>query len=158
MRALAAAASTLVALAILAGCGEDAEGERQVEIPIKVSEPEVERVVEGVVDGDPAPEANCAAPTNCAISYEVDALVGFDTDRELLDKQRRVWEALFSDPRFEDGTITLRGPVTTAGGKERISEILRVSCTRSAAKQIDWGAVEPEGFKSLCEWDELVRF
>lgn len=119
---------------------------------------ELKESIMAAIDTDDTPSVLCAGQTNCGVTYEIEELAGIDTDEELLNAQRDVWEAMFADPKFQSGFIELEGQVETAGGKSLTEPILRVRCSRAAARQIDWSNVRPEGFKQLCRWEELVNF
>lgn len=118
---------------------------------------ELEDSVKDVVD---SAEVACGffggGRVTCGVTYEIDDLVGIDTDEELLNAQRDVWETLFANPRFKEGFVELEAPVETVGGKESVASVLRVRCNRAAARQIDWDNVQSDGMKQLCQWDQLI--
>lgn len=136
----------------MGGCGGPSAGD----VDITVSAAAIEDVVEEAIDESPEPVAACDGRRSCDVTYTIPELVGIDTDLELLEQQRVVWAALFSDPMFDEGTITLRAPVVSVGGQESTDDVLRVRCDKAAARQIDWEAVDADGLKTLCAWQELV--
>lgn len=158
-----------VVFAVIAG-KEDDKGTKAAKEPSlrladdnsgPVTDAEAVRIVEeNFDDATPNTDASCYPRAGtCDITYYMGDILGlFDTSRELVDKQRDVWAALFDHPRFKKGTITLRGEVVTVGGKEKVADTLKVTCDRWAAKQINWNNVDADGLKTLCSWTELVSF
>lgn len=71
--------------------------------------------------------------------------------------QKDVWKAIFADRRIREGTLLMTGDVVSVGGKESVEPILKVSCDRQAADQIDWDNVDLDGIKTLCNYHELVN-
>ena len=63
---------------------------------------------------------------------------GLVNDSELILPTRQIWKALFTDPQFQNGTITVSGPTKSVGGKSGISPLFTLPCDREAASQIDW--------------------
>lgn len=99
----------------------------------------------------------CRGRSSCQIQINADETV-FDSEGELLDGQRPLWKALFSDPKFRAGTIDEWDSVTTVGGKNKQGDVLSLRCTRAAARQIDWDNVDAHGLKVLCDYVPLVKF
>jgi hypothetical protein len=69
---------------------------------------------------------------------------------ELTESVTKIFKALFSDGGLQQVTVTSWIDVETVGGKLRKWPALRVICGRSAAEQIDWERVTPDGLKQLC--------
>ena len=74
---------------------------------------------------------------------------------ELTESVTKIFKALFSDRRLQQATVTSWIDVETVGGKLRKWPALRVMCERSAAEQIDWERVTPDGLKQLCDVSTL---
>jgi serine/threonine-protein kinase len=66
---------------------------------------------------------------------------------------------MFTDPQFQNGTITVSGPVKTTRGKEtkETSVLFTLSCDRGAASQIDWNNVDAKGLTTLCNYTRQVE-
>jgi hypothetical protein len=69
---------------------------------------------------------------------------------ELTESVTKIFKALFSDRGLQQATVTSWIDVETVGGKLRKWPALRVMCGRSAAEQINWERVTPNGLKQLC--------
>jgi DNA-binding beta-propeller fold protein YncE len=106
---------------------------------------------------DGRPTVDCSGETRCTIAYTVHQPVGFLTDVELVLPTRQVWKAMFTDPQFRNGTITVSGPAknTIRGKVARV--LFTLSCDRHAASQIDWDNVEVKSLKSLCDFNRQVE-
>lgn len=148
----------IVVAGLIGGPDEDSDesGGSSQQGPFHASPAAIEDLVNDEVDGDPEPQVTCAGPSHCEITYEIEELLGLDTELELLEEQRAVWQTLFTDAKLDSAVITLRAPVTTVGGKRHIDEVLTVSCNRRAADRIAWNRVDPDGVKALCNWVQLV--
>jgi hypothetical protein len=116
--------------------------------------------IRGAVPHDTAPEVSCFGQTNCGVTYKIEGEAGLPNfEYTLVEEQAPVWEAMFSNPKFQGGFIQLEAAVQSAGGKELgIQPILRVRCDRAADREIDWQNIELEGLKQLCRWTELIKF
>jgi hypothetical protein len=68
-----------------------------------------------------------------------------------------VWKALFADPAFQSGTITVSGPVTSVGGKSSTDIYYSLTCDRKAAAQIDWDKVDGNGLRTLCAYSPKIK-
>jgi serine/threonine-protein kinase len=106
--------------------------------------------------GDGPPTVECSGETRCTIAYTVQEPVGFINEVELVLPTRQMWKALFTDPHFQSGTITVSGPAKTMRGKDT-SVLFTLSCDRSAASQIDWNIVDAKGLKTLCNYTRQVE-
>lgn len=107
-------------------------------------------------DGGQVRDAICTRGS-CTVVYDAGEILGIDSERELLDQQRGIFRRLFSGRAIRSVLLVAWGKVTTVGGKEQAAPILRVRCTRSAADQIDWGNVDVDGIKALCDWTPMVK-
>jgi hypothetical protein len=106
-----------------------------------------------------SPVVNCTGETTCTISYTLqapnNALVNthvYAEDEQIILPTRQMWKAMFTDPQFQSGTITVSGPVNTLGGKTETSIYYTLTCDRSAASQIDWNNVDGNGLRKLCSY------
>ena len=70
---------------------------------------------------------------------------------ELTESITKVFNALFSDRHIQQATVNSWIDVETVGSKLRKWPALRVMCNRTAAEQIDWERVTPDGLKKLCD-------
>jgi hypothetical protein len=71
---------------------------------------------------------------------------------QLITPTAQMWKALFNDPQFQSGTITVRGPVTTAADKAETAIYFTLTCDRAAASKIDWDAVDGHGIRTQCDY------
>jgi hypothetical protein len=107
-----------------------------------VSNEAVAQVVHNAIAGysgatpmDGSPVVNCTGETTCTIAYTLresaGALWGSSddaADSQLLLPTRQMWKAMFTDPQFQSGTISVSGPVTTIGGKSKTDLLFTLSC------------------------------
>ncbi len=105
---------------------------------------------------DGPPTVDCLGETRCTIAYTVQEPVGWINDVELMLPTRQVWKAMFTDPQFQSGTITVSGPAQTMRGKEK-SVFFTLSCDRGAASQIDWNNIDAQGLKTLCNYTQQIE-
>jgi streptogramin lyase len=105
-------------------------------------------------DGSPA--VDCSGETRCTIAYTVQEPVGFINEVELVLPTRQIWKAMFTDPKFREGTITVSGPERTRREKET-SVLFTLSCDRGAASQINWDNVDAKGIKTICNYTRQVE-
>lgn len=106
---------------------------------------------------DGVPGATCTDEIRCNITYTVQEPVDSDYDLELVLPTRQIWKTLFTDPRFQGGTITVDGPTTSIGGKKSTSDLYSLTCDRRAAQQIDWDNVDGDGLRQLCGYWPQVK-
>ena len=59
---------------------------------------------------DGPPTVDCLGETRCTIAYTVQEPVGLINEVELMLPTRQIWKAMFTDPQFQNGTITVSGP------------------------------------------------
>lgn len=121
--------------------------------------------------GTPGPVL-CNGRASCTITYHTatskSGLIPFTTrspeslQRSLFIEVSDLYKHLFGDPLFQSGTITILGDLVTAGGKDVVGPVLKVTCTRSDANQIDWDNLPftnyGEGLKSICDYSQYVNF
>jgi serine/threonine-protein kinase len=105
---------------------------------------------------DGTPTVDCSRKTRCTIAYTVQEPVGFLNEVEVILPTRQIWKAMFTDPQFQNGTITVSGPVLTKRGKET-SVLFTLSCDRGAASQIDWNNVDAKDLTHLCNYTRQVE-
>jgi hypothetical protein len=132
-----------------------------------VSNDAVLQVVHDAITGDQdatplngSPVVDCTGERNCTIAYTVQQPMGglWDkADLQLVEPTRQIWKALFTDPRFQSGTIRVRGPVTTTGGKAETGAYYLLTCDRDAASHIDWNNVDGKGIRILCDYQAQTR-
>jgi len=104
---------------------------------------------------DGSPTVDCSGATTCAIAYRVKDWVGYAKNVELLLPTRQMWKAMFADPNFQRGTITVSAPTETLSGKA-VTPLVSVSCARGAASRVDWNAVDAQGLKDACDYTEQI--
>ena len=138
-----------------------------------VSNDAVSRVVHDAIAGDHSatplngsPVVDCTGERNCTIAYTVQRPLGGPWDKEdkegvadlqLVEPTRQIWKALFTDPQFQSGTIRVRGPITTIGGKAETGAYYLLTCDRDAASHIDWNNVDGKGIRTLCDYQAQTR-
>jgi sugar lactone lactonase YvrE len=105
---------------------------------------------------DGRPKVDCLGETRCTIAYTVQPPVGFLSDVELVLPTRQMWKAMFTDPQFQNGTITVSSPVKTKRGNDT-QVLFTLSCDRGAASQIDWNNVDAKGLLALCNYTRQVE-
>jgi DNA-binding beta-propeller fold protein YncE len=108
---------------------------------------------------DGTPTVDCSHQTRCTIAYTVQEPVGFLNEVELILPTRQIWKAMFTDPQFQNGTITVSGPVKTTRGKEtkETSVLFTLSCDRGAASKIDWNNAAASDLTTLCNYTRQVE-
>lgn len=118
---------------------------------------------------------NCINRTTCTIGYMEDPTGSLfeelfesndepedaaQTERAFFDSMAKLFKTLFKDRRLQSATLVAHGGVISPGGKESTAPIMRMTCTRSAHRQINWDRIayeRPDGFKQLCRHELLVR-
>jgi hypothetical protein len=63
-----------------------------------------------------------------------------------------MWKALFADPQFQSGTVTVRGPVNTSDSHGETAIYFTLTCDRADAAKIDWGTVDGHGIRTQCDY------
>jgi len=93
----------------------------------------------------------------------VNKLLGLATGRkssieeELIEAPNQIFAAVFADHRMQSATVTSWIDTETVGGKRRRWPALRISCSHTAAAQIDWENVSLEGLQQLCDYKLFPR-
>jgi len=64
----------------------------------------------------------------------------------------RMWKALFADPQFQSGTVTVRGPVSASDSHGETAIYFTLTCDRADAAKIDWGTVDGYGIRTQCNY------
>jgi len=63
-----------------------------------------------------------------------------------------MWKALFADPQFQSGTVTVRGPVNASDSHGETAIYFTLTCDRADAAKIDWGTVDGYGIRTKCNY------
>jgi hypothetical protein len=132
-----------------------------------VTDEAVAKLAQQAVDADSAAtkldgpaSANCDSQKTCTISYTIEEPIGgasSKADTEMIEPTRQIWKALFADPTFQSGTITVSGPVISIGGKPATDVYYSLTCDRRAAGRIDWDKVDGEGLRALCAYSPKIK-
>lgn len=160
-----AAMSIAVAVSALVGCSSG----RTYSAPttFTVTDAAVAKLTQQAVDADsvatkldgPA-SANCDSQKTCTISYTIEepiAGASSKADTEMIEPTRQIWKALFTDPTFQSGTITVSGPVTSIGGKPATDIYFSLTCDRRAAGRIDWDTIDGKGLRTKCSYSPKIK-
>ena len=154
---------SIAVLTLLVGCSSTPR--HSAPQPFTVSNDAVAQVVRDAVAGDRwaapiegSPLVNCTGQARCTISYTVQEATStifhkeHAADMQLISPTAPMWKALFNDPQFLSGTLTVRGPVTTAEGKAETAIYFTLTCDRAAASKIDWDNVDGHGIRTQCDY------
>ena len=159
------ASLSLAALAFLVGCSSPT----QYSAPqsFTVGNDAVAQVVQDAVGGDRlaapiegSPIVTCTGRTNCTISYTVREPSGTvfhketAADEQLFLPTAQMWKALFADPQFQRGTVTVRGP---SANNSETAIYFTLTCDRADAAKIDWGSVDGNALRTHCDYRSQVR-
>jgi hypothetical protein len=160
-----AAMSVAAAVGALAGCSSG----RTYSAPatFTATDESVAKLAQQAVDADsvatkmdgPA-SANCDTQKTCTISYTIEEPIGgasSKADTEMIEPTRQIWKALFADPTFQSGTITVSGPVTAIGGKPATDIYFSLTCDRRAAGKIDWDTIDGKGLRMRCSYSPKIK-
>lgn len=102
---------------------------------------------------------DCFEYKTCVVTKDVgDDIVGIDIDRELLMAQEDTWKNLAQVPSLIQAKVVLEGETTDIAGNSSTSPILSVLCKGKQIRRINWEEVDPDGVKTLCDWQEEVQF
>jgi hypothetical protein len=125
----------------------------------------VTQLVQEVVGGDRfaapiegSPIVTCTGRATCTISYTVREPSGtvfqkeIAADEQLFLPTAPMWQALFADPQFQSGTVTVRGPVSTSESNRETAIYFTLTCDRTDAANIDWGSVDGHGIRAQCDY------
>jgi hypothetical protein len=126
----------VAALAFLVGCSSPPHYSAPESFTVGNSE--VAQVVQEAVGGnrfatqiEGSPIVTCTGRTTCTISYTVQEPSGTvfhkesAADDQLFQPTAQMWKALFADPKFQSGTVTVRGPVATSESNKQLQSISR---------------------------------
>jgi hypothetical protein len=154
---------SLAALGLMTGCSSTPH--IAASQPFTVGDSAVAQVVQEAVAGDRfaapiegAPIVTCTGRTNCTISYTIRDASGTlfqkenAVDEQLFLPTAQMWRALFADPQFQSGTVTVRGPATTSNGDGATAIYFTLTCDRADAAKVDWGTVDGHGIRTLCDY------
>jgi hypothetical protein len=149
-----------LACCALAGCGE-----YKAPASFTVNDASVTEAVEGAINNGSGPHL-ASKPTvacdleggkECTIRYTTKEPVGISFDDEMIQPTRQIWKAMFDDPAFQSGQITVEGPTESQGGIKSTSPIYVLTCDRANDKEIAWDTVEASGIKSICAYHKDVK-
>jgi hypothetical protein len=103
------------------------------------------------------PQVNCSGETSCQITYTVKqpTASGGDANHQLEQPTRQIWKALFEDSNFQHGTITVKGPFTSAGGANSNAALFTLSCDRTSASKINWDNADAGSMQAFCTYNQL---
>jgi hypothetical protein len=113
--------------------------------------------VSSVVSINGEPSVNCAGETRCSIAFAVEQPVGGSSnweDNELIRPTREIWQTLFTDPKFQSGTITVSGPQPS--DDHAMQPYYKLSCDRRQTAHIDWSDVDGWGLRRSCDYSPLI--
>jgi hypothetical protein len=105
-----------------------------------------------------SPMVNCNGRKTCMISYTVRETTGtifhkeVAADDQLFLPTVQMWKGLFTDPQFQSGTITVKGPVSPAQGKSGTGIYFTLTCDRAAASKINWDTVDGHELRHECAY------
>ena len=127
----------------------------------------VARVVQDALGGDRtaapiegSPIVMCTGRTNCTINYTIRAPTGtvfhkeVAADEQLFLPTAQMWKALFTDPQFQRGTVTVRGPSLS---NSETAIYFTLTCDRNDAAKIDWSSVDGHGIRTGCDYAPQVQ-
>jgi hypothetical protein len=154
---------SVAALAFLVGCSSTPHYSAPQSFTVGNSE--VAQLVQEAVRGDRlatpiegAPIVTCTGRTTCTIDYTVEEPGGTvfhkenAADQQLFSPTAQMWKALFADPQFQSGTVTVRGPVPTSESNKQTAVYFTLTCDRAAAAKVDWGAVDGRAIRTQCDY------
>jgi hypothetical protein len=155
-------------LALLVGCSSTPHYSAPQSFTVGNSE--VAQLVQEAVKGDRfaapiegSPTVMCNGRTTCNISYTVEEPNGtvfhkeHAADQQLFLPTAQMWKALFTDPQFQSGTVTVRGPIATSESKKQTAIYFTLTCNRADAAKLDWGAVDGHTIRTQCDYKPQVR-
>lgn len=159
---------SVAALAFLAGCSSTPR--YSAPSSFTVGNDEVAQLVQEAVRGnrfatpiEGSPIVTCTGRTTCTISYTVEEpnVTVFHkehaADEQLFSPTVQMWKALFADPQFQSGTVTVRGPVATSETNKQTAIYFTLTCDRAAAAKVDWGTVDGYGIRTQCDYKPQAR-
>jgi hypothetical protein len=159
---------SVAALAFLVGCSSTPHYSAPQSFTVGNSE--VAQLVQEAVRGDRlatpiegSPIVTCTGRTSCTIDYTVEEPSGTvfhkenAADQQLFLPTAQMWKALFADPQFQSGTVTVRGPVATAESNKQTAIYFTLTCDRADAAKVDWGTVDGHDIRTQCDYKPQVR-
>jgi hypothetical protein len=159
---------SVAALAFLVGCSSTPHYSAPQSFTVGNSE--VAQLVQEAVGGnrfatqiEGSPTVTCTGRATCTISYTVQEPSGTvfhkesAADDQLFLPTAQMWKALFADPQFQSGTVTVRGPVATSGSNDQTAIYFTLTCDRDDAAKVDWGAVDGHGIRTQCDYKPQAR-
>jgi hypothetical protein len=154
---------SIAALAFLTGCSS--EPPHSAPQSFTVGNNEVTQLVQEAVAGnrfatqiDGSPNVTCTGRTTCTISYTVQepshTVFYKETaaDDQLFLPTAHMWKALFADPQFQSGTVTVRGPLATSESNKQTATYFTLTCDRATAAKVDWGNIDGHGIRTQCDY------
>jgi hypothetical protein len=105
-----------------------------------------------------SPIVNCNGRKTCTISYTVRETTGtifhkeVAADDQLFLPTAQMWKGLFTDPQFQSGTITVKGPINPAQSDSEMGIYFTLTCDRAAASEIDWDSVDGHELRHQCAY------
>ncbi len=110
-----------------------------------------------VVKIDGEPDVDCAGEARCNIAYAIQESAGGSSnfeDNELIRPTRDIWKTLFTDPKFQSGTITVSGPQTSEDTATQ--PYYTLSCDRQHTAHTDWSDIDGWGLRQRCDYSPLI--
>ncbi len=110
-----------------------------------------------------SPNVNCTGRTSCTIGYTVQEAIGaifhkeHAADEQLVVPTAQMWKAMFTDAQFQNGTITIQGPVSTAAGKTELATYFSLACDRAVASKINWDTVDGHDIRTQCDYKPQTK-
>jgi hypothetical protein len=154
---------SVAAISFLVGCSSAPHYSAPTSFTVGNSE--VAQLVQEAVGGDRraapiegSPIVTCTGRTTCTISYTVQEPNGtvfhkeHAADEQLFLPTAPMWKALFADPQFQSGTVTVRGPVATSESNNETAIYFTLTCDRDDAAKVDWGTVDGHGIRTQCDY------
>ncbi len=103
-----------------------------------------------------SPIVNCNGRKTCTISYTVRETTGtifhkeVAADDQLFLPTAQMWKGLFTDPQFQSGTITVKGPLSAVQINAGTGTYFTLTCDRAAASKISWESVDGHELRHQC--------
>jgi hypothetical protein len=111
-------------------------------------------------DVDDVKSARCDPDLGyCEIVVAKD-ISGFGSDRdETTEQTKEAFKAAWGwKPQPKKVAVVVRTDLVSVGGKESEGDAMVVECDRAANADIDWGNVDAEGLRTLCDTRPQIRF
>ena len=167
-RAVRKVSLPVATLAFLVGCSSPPQYSAPQAFTVDNSA--VAQLVQESVGGDQfaapiegSPIVTCTGRTTCTISYTVREPSGtvfhkeIAADEQLFLPTAQMWKALFADPQFQSGTVTVRGPVATSDSNNQTATYFTLTCDRDDAAKVDWRTVDGHGIRTQCDYKPQAR-